>query len=493
MKKKSVILSKSKFISGWQCPKRLYYEIHRPELKDEPSAGARARMDMGNIVGEFARQLNNCEIEFNHTAPFPVLVSETEKFLENPKLACAAEASFCEDNVRIMVDVLKKVKKGLAAIEVKASTRIKDYHLWDLAVQVYVLKYAGYDVANAGLLLLNGDYIYDGKTLVLGELFKYHELLPEVENMQDEVKRKLGSLNKMLRRDTEPKIEPGVQCAVPFRCPFYEICNEPLPDFHISEIPRISRDKIVILEERNIETIFQVPNDFQLTAKQSRVVNCVKSGEEYVNKNLHENLSKLEFPLYCLDFEAITAAVPMYRGTKPFSVPTPFQYSVHVMKKDGTLTHKEFLWNNESDPRERLIKALLKDVKLKGNIVVYSGYEKMIINSLIKLFPKYAQGLEKLLDRLWDLNAFLNKHYYHPQFHGSYSIKSVLPAITGQVGYGGLEIQDGMQAVDEYWIMISETTSKKEKERIYKNLLEYCKLDTLAMVEVYKYLKALSV
>ena len=117
-------------------------------------------------------------------------------------------------------------------------------------------------------------------------------------------------------------------------------------------------------------------------------------------------------------------------------------------------------------------------------IVVYSSYEQTIIRQLAKEFPHHAEHLLALCDRLFDLLDIIRTHYYHPNFHGSYSIKAVLPALVPDMTYSDLEIRDGSNASAAFAQMIAPDTEEPELERIRSALLDYCQMDTLAMVRL---------
>ena len=86
------------------------------------------------------------------------------------------------------------------------------------------------------------------------------------------------------------------------------------------------------------------------------------------------------------------------------------------------------------------------------------------------------------------MTPFQKKHYYTAAMNGSYSIKKVLPALVPQFSYDNMDINNGMAASMSYenlYYEIDQTIIDKTKQ----DLLEYCGLDTLAMVEILKVLK----
>ena len=109
----------------------------------------------------------------------------------------------------------------------------------------------------------------------------------------------------------------------------------------------------------------------------------------------------------------------------------------------------------------------------------------------ISLFPDLKKELEGLVKRLVDLCAILQKNYYHPNFHGSYSIKNVLPVMVPGLSYETMEIGNGSDAVAQFAYLATGKYSPEEEKKVRKDLLDYCKLDTLAMVRVWERLEGM--
>lgn len=85
---------------------------------------------------------------------------------------------------------------------------------------------------------------------------------------------------------------------------------------------------------------------------------------------------------------------------------------------------------------------------------------------------------------------FQQKHYVTPSMNGSYSIKYVLPSLVPDMkeAYQKLDsVQNGAEAMNAF-SNISKLDNS-EKQKIRSSLLEYCKLDTLAMVKILNHLK----
>ena len=242
------------------------------------------------------------------------------------------------------------------------------------------------------------------------------------------------------------------------------------------------------LQAMGVETISDIPADFDLTAIQERIRRSVLTGRPWQSSELAGALEEPNWPLYHLDFEAWQPALPPYPGMRPFHA-IPFQFSLHVEQADGSLGHDEYLHEENSDPRRPVAEALLKALGETGSIVVYSGYERRMINLLADYLPDLREPLLALTDRLWDLLPVVRDHYYHPDFRGSFSIKNVLPALLPDEGWDDLEITDGQEAA----ILYEQARAADDPEvrvSTFKNLRAYCRQDTLAMVKLMRALRS---
>ena len=159
-------------------------------------------------------------------------------------------------------------------------------------------------------------------------------------------------------------------------------------------------------------------------------------------------------------------------------------------RADGCLRHQGFLAEGAGDPRQELIVSLLQAVPDQGTIVAYSNYERTVLKGLALAFPQYEDRLLELCDRIVDLHRLVRGYYYHPEMHGSFSIKAVLPAVAPDLSYGDLEIVEGRSAAAAFSRSIAPDTPDDERIRIRGSLLSYCKRDTEAMVRVYDALVA---
>ncbi|MCK4827211.1 DUF2779 domain-containing protein, partial [bacterium] len=256
---------------------------------------------------------------------------------------------------------------------------------------------------------------------------------------------------------------------------------------HIFDLPRLGEKKFQKLVASAILRIEDVPEDFKLTPPQVKVRDAVKSGKTFVNKvGINDALNSISFPTYNLDFETVQTAIPLYSDIPPYAQ-IPTQYSLHICSAPGQVKeHFEYLADSRKDCRRELAEKLLTDCGNKGSIIVYTSFEKTRIMGLAELFSDLASSLELLVTRLVDLNAIISKHLYRPEFHGSSSIKKVLPVLVPGLGYENMDVSNGLDASATFAYMAKGKYGNEETKEKRKQLLEYCKLDTLAMVKLHE-------
>jgi len=243
-----------------------------------------------------------------------------------------------------------------------------------------------------------------------------------------------------------------------------------------------------------IESIREIPNDFELTEIQQRAAECVRTGTAwYDHDGLKAELATLNYPLAYLDFETVNPAIPRFAGTHPYQQ-IPFQWSAHIQQRPGAESqHYEFLATDTRDPRHEFISSLCKVLGETGSIVVYNQqFEEGRLVELAASLPEFAQRIKGIQARLWDLLPTVRNHVYHPAFLGSYSLKSVLPALVSEMTYDGMEVADGQAAGIAWESLVGGGLDCDERERIRNALLAYCALDTLAMVRLVNVLWVMS-
>jgi predicted RecB family nuclease len=314
--------------------------------------------------------------------------------------------------------------------------------------------------------------------------FRIRNVTRLVEKLQPKLTFQLRAAFTVLSMPKAPDIAPGKHCMSPVTCEFFDRCNPPLPDDHIGYLPRLHASAEEALEELGIESIREIPDDFDLTEIQRRAATCVQTGEPWFDPQLRDVLGALAYPLYFADFETVNRAIPPFAGMRPYDH-LPFQWSVHVQRQLGAEPqHYEFLATDANDPRREFISSLFATLGETGSIVVYSSFESQRLSDLGAWLPEFAERISAIQTRLFDLLPIVREHTYHPAYAGSYSIKSVLPALVPEMSYEGMKVSNGQDAGLAWESLVRGCLDASERDKIRKALLDYCGQDTLAMVRL---------
>jgi hypothetical protein len=486
----SMKISKSRFVAGVQCLKRLYLQVHQPELAAEPDATTEAIIEQGREVGMLARQLFPGGVEVSCEDGLGQAIRATRDLATNPDVPAIFEGVFEYQNVLVRVDILHRRRDGrFRLIEVKSSTDVKDEHLDDVGIQYRVVSRSGLDLASVCLAHVNRNYVRDG-AIDPKQFFKIRNLTQRIQRLQPKIIFQLRSEFTILSKPEALDVAPGRHCTDPVTCEFYDRCNPSRPNDHIGFLPRIHASAMEELEEMGVESINDIPEDFELSQIQRRAATCVQTGESWFDRDgLAAKLATLHYPIAYLDFETICRAIPRFSGMRPFDH-LCFQFSLHMQSNPETaLEHVEFLATDTNDPRHEFITSLCAALKDSGSIVVYSGFESQRLSELASWFPEFADRVNAIQARLFDLLPVVREHTYRPAYAGSYSIKSVLPALVPEMSYEGMEVANGQDAGLAWESLVRGGLDHDERDRIRKALLDYCGQDTLAMVELLEVLK----
>jgi len=482
-------LSKSQFTRGLQCHKSLWLYKNNPELRTEPDAATQARFDSGTEVGILAHQLfpGGKLIKYDRSK-FEEKMKETQAAIE-AGVETIYEATFSYDNILVMVDILRKETLGWEILEVKSSNSLKEEHLPDAAIQCYVLAGAGMDVSKIKLVHLNGKYKRQGDINVK-ELFVIEDITANVRDLQVFVKEQVNKMRVMLDSGVHD-LDIGPQCESPYLCDFKEHCWKHIPDDSVFDLRERGIDKYALYRQGVIMQK-DIPLAILNSKQRFQVESTLKKQDTVDKSKTSEFLRRLRHPVCYLDFETFMVPIPPFGGTSPWQQ-IPFQYSLYLQTdKGGKLEHYEFLGTPSLDPQKDLLDTLLKTVPNGACMVAYNAaFEIRVLNALAVSFPKHATRINSIIDNFVDLmEPFRKRHIYYWQVKGSYSLKEVLPALVPNMSYDGMQVSDGNMASQAY-LRMRIVEDAEEQMRIRKALLEYCKQDTMGMVEIVKKMKAL--
>ena len=488
-------LSKSKYCGLWQCPKIAWLKKYKPEKLafDESTL---SRMEAGNEVGDLAMGLfgDFVEVTAYHgdKLDLPQMIAATKAEMEKgTPVIC--EASFQYNGLYCAVDILKKENGGWAIYEVKSSTHNdQPVYIADVAYQKYVLEHCGVPVSGLYLVCLDGDYVFDG-CLDIHRLFKITDVAQAAQVEENSIAANLSIAERLLASEEEPAIDLSVNCKNPYLCGFWPYCSRHIPSPSVFDLYRMPFAKKIEYYKRGKITYQDLLFDPGITSpKQVRqILYAVSDQGTYVNKeSIRDFLDTLSFPLYFLDFETMQTVIPRFVGTKPYAQ-IPFQYSLHYIERDGgELKHKEYLAESGTDPRRELAERLCADIPMNVCVTAYNkSFECTRIKELAAAFPDLADHLLNIEANIRDLLVpFQTGCYYNRAMGGSFSIKSVLPALFPDdpaLDYHNLDgVHHGGEAMTLF-PKIKDMPPEEQKKARY-NLLKYCELDTFAMVKVWQ-------
>ncbi|MCX6878065.1 MAG: DUF2779 domain-containing protein [Verrucomicrobia bacterium] len=486
-------LSKSKIIAFRQCQKRLWLELHKPELRDDSASEVVFRI--GYQVGDIARTIYDPDgsgvtidiEELGHgeaLAHSAVLLAQGHSPVFEAGMRIAGALAYAD----VMLPDLSDGTLRWRMVEVKSSTGMAAYHQDDIAVQAYIAVCSGVRLSSVSLAHIDNSFVYQGDGDYRGLLHEV-DLTDEALSRGDEVKQWIDAAQVVAALAEEPEVPTGPHCTTPFTCGFCGYCNrdKARPEYPLASLPNLHRRKREQFESGGYEDIRNVPDDL-LNAMQKRVKQCCIIGKAFFDaEGAAADLSAFGFPAYFLDFETVNFAVPIWKGTRPYQQ-IPFQFSLHCLDQAGTLSHTAFLNLTGSDPSAALAQSLVDQGGNEGPVFAYNAsFETTRIRELAGRFPELATALICIIERVVDLLPIARKRYYHPSQLGSWSIKAVLPALCPELSYTQLDgVHDGDMAVEAFKEAVNPKTTPQRKQEIEHQLFEYCKLDTFAMVRLWQ-------
>ncbi|MDA8638014.1 DUF2779 domain-containing protein [Rhodospirillales bacterium] len=488
-------LTKSKYISGIKCERKLWYDVRDPIFK-KSAPGSPAYI--GTRVGVAAQSL----------FPGGVVVSEgprqhrealkkTRAFLNDVSVPAIFEGAFEHDGVRIRVDILEKISDGRwNLIEVKSSkneSALLDKYGADAGVQLYVCRNSGLDVKNVKIMHVNGDYIYPGEEICWADFLKETDITQHCESIQEEIRENVLRFSRLIEDDFLPEAIPTKNRCTD--CHYTCRCWEGLPDDWIQLLPNVNYLQVEELAAKGIHRMSELTDELSLKPLQERVKSVTMTGDPWVSKGLSSALKEFQPPVYYLDFETMNPAIPLFIGTKPHER-VPFQYSLMFMDERFQLSIiDDFIARVGDDPRRPLAEALIKSIPDDDHpILAHSAVsvEAKIIEALADKYDDLAVKLLKIRDRVKDTQPLIKNHVYFKSFGGSFSIKTVSKELGGDFGYSYNKLEDvqiGTDASYAYWEMCD--LGKEDPQKI-ENLIEYCRTDVGVLAGVHKRLFEIS-
>ena len=493
-------LSKSKYTLSCQCQKALWLRQNKPS-EAVVDASLQTRFAAGQTIGELAKQrfqgAVDATVKVNGQLDISAMIAKTQQLMA---AGCEAicEAAFSCPNHYCAVDVLEKAKDGSGWIinEVKSSTSYKDVYATDVAYQRWVLEQCGVKVVGTKILVVNSSYVRQGD-LDVNNLFTVIDISAEVANEYLKVPNQTKLALSTLSLAQEPNMPLSKNCQSPYGCAFWDYCTKHLPKpsvFNVYGSAAFSFAKKLDCYHNGLWS-YQDLSTKSWGKIQDMQISCTLNNSCHLNQaGIKEFLNKITYPLYFLDFESMQHAIPQYDNTRPY-MQLCFQYSLHYIEHDGgPLLHKAFLAPSDGkDPRRALAEQLCRDIPCVEGLCIMAyndPFEKTRIREMAQIYPNLHDHLMYIHDHIIDLLVpFRAGHYYLPAMGGSFSIKSVLPALfpdDPDLNYHNLSplVQNGGDAMTIFPQMHTIEPEKEKEAR--QALLDYCKLDTLAMVKIWQ-------
>jgi CRISPR/Cas system-associated exonuclease Cas4 (RecB family) len=484
-------LTKTDFILYLKCPESLWLFKNKPDEYPlgEFSLFLEKLIKEGYEVEELAKELfqNGMNISDNASPEF------TKEIMDSGGIVYFQASFITPRNVFARIDVLERLHDDTWHLyEIKSSTSIKKdskhNHLKDTCFQKYVLQENDLKVSKVSIIHLNKEYIKQGE-INAHELLEIEDITKDVDQIYSTVVNEINTATTFINNPSTN--EDTCSCRWKTRsnhCDSFSYYNTDIPEFSIYEIGRISAKKVSQLIDNNQTSILDIPLDFELNLNQQAQVESVKQKSPIISiLNIENELSKLIFPLHFIDYETYASAIPRLNGLKPHQH-LPFQVSIHTLLESGELHHFEYLAQSMAMPSE-MITLMQEFTDKKGTFISWhASFEIGKNKDMMSWLPEFGDYLQYVNEHMFDLETIFKKDYVDYRFHGSTSIKKVLPVIVPELSYSNLDVSDGTMALDTWGRMVLDEKFDNNVEITRKNLLEYCKLDTLAMVQIYKFL-----
>lgn len=492
----SMTLSKSDYLLFLRHPAWLWMKKHDKEKLPLIDAATQAIFDTGHLFESYAEQLfpDAVRLGFNDYTEYVNLPKRTSEALQQGAKTIF-QGRFEVGNLTCIVDVLERVEGNVFDLyEIKSSTKVKIEHEHDLAFQVVVLERAGITIRNTHVIHANNKYIRKG-AINIKEIIKITDVTEAVRLLHDETKANIKEALQVMESRTPPELSPRFVRMGPIN-EWLSIYKTLYPDFDphcIYNLATLNPELVGELEDLGITHIKDIPDHIKVSTKQRRQIEATKSNQRFIEKaKIQEFIGKIQYPLYFLDYETLSSVVPSFDGIRPHQQ-VPFQYSLHILESpDAEIQHKEYLHTDNSHPGLPLLQQLKEDIGEAGTVLVwYESFEKGRNKELGEMFPEYAKCMQKINERVVDLMVPFDQGWFvDKDFFGSASIKKVLPVLVTELSYKKLNIQEGASAQRLWMETVLDGKNKETKEQIMADLIEYCKLDTLAMVQLFKFLQS---
>lgn len=480
------MLTKSQFMCYTRCPVELWLKKYHPRLVPEIGTDTKRLFAMGNEVDELSRKL------------FPggeEISGYNERGWANTQKAMSSGAKVLFQPTAISkklsakADILTAGKEpGTWDIrEVKMSTDIKDEQIVDLAFQRICFEEAGVKIEKTYLVHINNQYVRNGD-IDVNHLFLIEDVTTEVSERLDEVVQQIKDALQLLDDHRELSEILLQRCEDPHKCEFLGYCINSHPDIY-SVIPKLPKEYLLAILQRGLLDASKID---QSLIKKIGYIEPEKF-HEIDSAEIKKDISELKYPLYFIDYETYGPAIPPFDGFRPYQQ-IPFQYALYIKESPSSeLKFVEFLARKFENPVPEIVAHMREHIGDVGSVIVwYQPFESARNAEMAEMMPEYKTFLLGMNERMFDLMLifkFKRKIYTHSGFNESASLKAVLPVVCPDLSYEGLGIKEGGEASASWPVLTNEMTPELIKQKLAHDMLEYCKLDSYAMVRILEHLE----
>jgi hypothetical protein len=308
-------LSKSKYMAGLQCLRRLWLGSHAPDLGTPATASLAAVLDQGAEIGRHARDLFPGGALVDEEAwQHGQATARTRQLMADRSVGAIFEAAFEHAGVRVRVDVLERLGPRTWGLrEVKQGASVKDVYLEDVAVQRFVVEGTSVRLGSVEVIHIDRDYVRGDDGIDWPRFFRRADVIAETAALLPDVPARVRAFRRVLAKRATPEVEPSLHCFDPYACEFWAHCTVAKPvDWIVGGLPGLNGERLDRLRAAGIERISEIPDDFRLGPAQARTRAAWLVGGLYLEPRLAAALRRTGPPALYLDFETAFPAIPLY-------------------------------------------------------------------------------------------------------------------------------------------------------------------------------------
>ncbi len=483
-------LTKSRIMTGLQCPKRLWFDLNYPIKQDSHV------FHIGNRFGEFIRGFYGNGLDLTGQYDATEVIEQTRRALNDSAVQSIYEAAFLREGTLIRADVLLRSGDGWTLIEAKSSTKLKDEHLKDAAIQWYIIGSSGVRIDRVFIAHIDSSFVYPGGNQYAG-LVVEQDVTDEVKSISLEVPKWIGQLIGItLPGAIKPNISVGLQCSKPYQCVYLHRCQKPLPEIEvpIAIIPWVGKKLAEQYRSKGVVDLRDIPEHELVNDMHRNIQRAHATGEHWISEELKESVRSYGWPRYFVDFETVQQGVPIYPGTTPYQA-IPFQWSIHRWDSPGQKVSLEdgfsFLAFDSPTLFQDFLTSLLKTLGESGPVFAHHSSTEIGMLKFLMNRPEchdLKNATQAVVERVVDTLDLVRKGFYAPQMMGSYSIKAIIKAIPTSVDYTDELVASGNDAQIAWFFCTDPKNSDQDKLERIRRLKNYCAKDTLAMVDLMRHL-----